>query len=59
MEFIEQDNRPERESSRTLGDRGERLAAEYLQRMGVSAGSGQFHGTHRPKPKRGPDHAVK
>jgi len=34
MEFIEQDNRPERESSRTLGDRGERLGAEYLQRMG-------------------------
>ena len=34
MEFIEQDSRPERESSRTLGDRGERLAAEYLQRMG-------------------------
>lgn len=34
MEFIEQDSRPERESSRTLGARGERLAAEYLQRTG-------------------------
>jgi putative endonuclease len=34
MEFIEQDNRPERESSRTLGERGERLAAEYLQHKG-------------------------
>ena len=34
MEFIEQDNRPETESSRQLGERGERLAAEYLEHAG-------------------------
>ena len=34
MEFSEQDNRPESESSRQLGERGERLAAEYLESDG-------------------------
>ena len=34
MEFIEQDNHPKAESSRQLGERGERLAAEHLERKG-------------------------